>query len=56
MMSSIGVRGKRLACDADDFRKKPRQHVSADLAQTKFKQPVQAQAVSNLAHRSFTAL
>jgi hypothetical protein len=29
---------------------------SADLAQTKSEQPVQAQAVSNLADRSFTAL
>src|SRR3954470_24541830 len=34
MMSSIGVRGGRLACDAYDFRKL-RQHVSAALAQTK---------------------
>jgi hypothetical protein len=29
---------------------------SPDLAQAKLEQPVQAQAVSNLAHRSFTAL
>src|SRR5215207_217504 len=54
MMNSIGVRGRRLACDADDFRKKPRQHVSADLAQTKFER-LCSQAVSNPADRSFTA-
>jgi hypothetical protein len=44
-----------LACDADDFRKKQRQHVSADLAQTKFER-LYTQTVSNLADRSFTAL
>jgi hypothetical protein len=45
-----------LACDAGDFRKNRASMFSADLAQTKSEQPVQAQAISNPADRNFTAL